>query len=275
VGILSSLGIQVDVRDRGGKAESLLDSTTGRRLQSAQDQTATDKSVRALLKNYKEKRPLVLLADDKYALFPYDLSVPGYTYVVLGIYWISHAWGKFAIKMFAISKGIPAEYQPAGESHHIVRWKFAFQWCEGQGIPWWMGPQELEKTPQLSHCTSEGIASLDCSTKAKESDFECKQCFKRSPFVYKQNGMCLNPTCTEFWISDGKEPQELAYREEFLKLLPHAFENLPRVKPTITLQPAGQLAAPNRCRGWYCARCGRLSSRYKWECWECVNCHVS
>lgn len=92
--IVSCSGIRVDVRDRGGKAESLLASTTGRRLQSAQDQTATDKSVRALLKNYKEKRLLVLLADDKYVQFPYDLSASGYTYVVLGIYWISHAWGK-------------------------------------------------------------------------------------------------------------------------------------------------------------------------------------
>ncbi|KAL4078381.1 hypothetical protein V8B97DRAFT_1865931 [Scleroderma yunnanense] len=245
----------------GGKSESLLDSSTGRRLQAAQDQTTSDKSVRALLKNYRDNRPLVLLADDKYVLFPYDLSASGYTYVVLGVYWISHAW---------------AEYQPASDGlTRIVRWKFAFQWCEGQDIPWWMGAQELEKMSRPSHCTSEGMASPERSTEARESGFECKQCLRTSPFVYKQNGMCLHPACTMFWITDGKDPQELEYCEEFLKLLPQAFHNLPRVKPTITSQSPGQLTTPyNRCQGWHCAKCGRLSSRYKWECWECANCQA-
>lgn len=62
--------------------------------QESSDQDAQDKSVRSLLNNYTERIPLVLLADDKYALFPFDLAVSGYTYVVLGFYRIIHAWGK-------------------------------------------------------------------------------------------------------------------------------------------------------------------------------------
>lgn len=78
----------------GGKAESFLDYRIGpARFQQAQDQEVTDKSVRALLKSYTDRRPLVLLVDDKYAQFPFDLGASGYTYVVLGFYWISHAWG--------------------------------------------------------------------------------------------------------------------------------------------------------------------------------------
>lgn len=78
----------------GGKSESILDYRVGpARFQQAQDQEATDKSVRALLRSYTDKRPLVLLADDKYAPFPFDLGASGCTYVVLGSYWISHAWG--------------------------------------------------------------------------------------------------------------------------------------------------------------------------------------
>ena len=78
----------------GGKSESILDYRIGpARFQQAQNQEVTDKSVRALLKSYMDKRPLVLLVDDKYALFPFDLSASGYTYIVLGFYWISHAWG--------------------------------------------------------------------------------------------------------------------------------------------------------------------------------------
>jgi hypothetical protein len=59
----------------------------------ADDQVATDKSVSALLNNYRCHRPLVLLVDDKYALFPYDLAGSDVTYAVLGLYQITHAWG--------------------------------------------------------------------------------------------------------------------------------------------------------------------------------------
>ena len=62
--------------------------------QMAEDQLAQDKSVRALLKNYTANRPLVLLADDRYKLFPYNLAAKGCTYVVLGFYCVTHAWGK-------------------------------------------------------------------------------------------------------------------------------------------------------------------------------------
>lgn len=63
--------------------------------QLAEDQLSQDKSVRALLMNYKDRRPLVLLVDDKYTSFPYDLSAKGVTYAVLGFFTITHAWGAF------------------------------------------------------------------------------------------------------------------------------------------------------------------------------------
>lgn len=61
--------------------------------QQASDQLSDDKSVRALLSNYRNRRPLVLLIDDKYALFPYDLASKGVTYAILGFYTIVCAWG--------------------------------------------------------------------------------------------------------------------------------------------------------------------------------------
>ena len=63
-------------------------------IQMAEDQLAQDKSVRALLRNHREKRPLVLLVDDRYKLFPFNLAATRCTYVVLGFYYITHAWGK-------------------------------------------------------------------------------------------------------------------------------------------------------------------------------------
>jgi hypothetical protein len=69
--------------------------------QQADDQLAEDKSVKALLTTYNSHRPLVLLVDDKYSLFPYDLSAKDVTYAVLGYFFIAHAWGE-RCRMFLV-----------------------------------------------------------------------------------------------------------------------------------------------------------------------------
>lgn len=77
----------------GGKAACLLQQK-GQILKRAEDdQLAQDKSVRALLRTYKECRPIVLVIDERYALFPFDLSSKGVSYAILGFYTIAHAWG--------------------------------------------------------------------------------------------------------------------------------------------------------------------------------------
>lgn len=66
------------------------------KVKHAEDQKAEDKSVRALLTNYRQQIPLVLLIDDRYALFPYNLGGKNITYAVLGVYNITHAWGAYS-----------------------------------------------------------------------------------------------------------------------------------------------------------------------------------
>ncbi|KAM5540196.1 hypothetical protein V8D89_006015, partial [Ganoderma adspersum] len=113
----------------GGKAESLHSTKGQATLLKASDQEEGDKSVRALLRTYKMGRPVALLIDDRYALFPYDFSSkPDCTYVVLGFYHIAHAW---------------AERQPADNNiGFVVRYKFAFEWCDKQPEPWWIKQNE-------------------------------------------------------------------------------------------------------------------------------------
>ena len=77
----------------GGKAESMAMQDGKLTVIPAQDQSESDRSVRALLHTYSEKRPIVLLLDDNYRLFPYDLKSQGIVYAVLGLYFIKHAWG--------------------------------------------------------------------------------------------------------------------------------------------------------------------------------------
>jgi hypothetical protein len=74
--------------------------------------------------------------DDKYALFPYDISSKDMTYAVLGLYTIAHAWGKsLGFPPLPTPNELiqPAEYQPASnDSGRVVRYKFAFRWCDKQ-----------------------------------------------------------------------------------------------------------------------------------------------
>ena len=119
----------------GGKAESLHKRKGQTVAQPATDQLAEDKSVRALLNNYRNQRPLVLLIDDKYVLFPYNLGAKDITYVVLGFYIIAHAWGTTSTSSFfsLVQRYSTAERQPANnETGYVVRYKFAFRWCDDQ-----------------------------------------------------------------------------------------------------------------------------------------------
>lgn len=124
----------IHLRYSGGKWESQHMTRGKVETHLADDQLAQDKSVRALIANYTNKRPLVLLIDDKYALFPFNLSASGITYAVLGFYFISDFWGESAkIGSITTLTSSTAEYQKASnERGRVVRYKFAFQWCSNQ-----------------------------------------------------------------------------------------------------------------------------------------------
>lgn len=169
--------------------------------QAADDQLAEDKSVRALLSTYREGRPLVLLMDDRYALFPYDLTGKGIYMAILGMYSLRLYSAKsfnssrhdriqdfivlhmpgvdfHSIRRYAEPNVTIAEFQPAPSNGRgrVVRYKFAFQWCEDQvsceflssrrldkpldqGQPWW-----FENAP-----TSNGMST--CIPLLQASDF--------------------------------------------------------------------------------------------------------
>jgi hypothetical protein len=43
----------------------------------------------------------------------------------------------YAARAIALTVLRSAELQRVDENRSVVRYKFAFQWCEGQGDPWW------------------------------------------------------------------------------------------------------------------------------------------
>jgi hypothetical protein len=110
----------------------------------ADHQTFNDASVNALVRNWKTKEPLVLIADDKYEHFPFDLTRgpdggTGYAYVVLGYYFVRHYWGQYspaASENMVLTASIAEKHTADNGEGYAVRFKFAFQYC-GEGDPWW------------------------------------------------------------------------------------------------------------------------------------------
>ncbi|TRM69524.1 hypothetical protein BD626DRAFT_563265 [Schizophyllum amplum] len=277
----------------GGKAESLTMQDGRMVVVPAQDQSEKDISVRALLNTYMERRPLVLLVDDNYRLFPYDLRPHGVVYAVLGLYFIKHAW---------------AERQPAGPSNPlgtVVRFKFAFQWCEGQEAPWWASPPSscdasiVEPVP--AHDTPSEQSAVDCvrrrskapkkkihafvditrSYRQSELSHRCPTCGEASALVYRSR-MCLFPHCSAFWLIDGVHavvPEALEINPDFLKLddpcvLPLGLRDVrppPPVNLDLLCTPSVTTTQPFT-QGWHCKQCGRLSCRTYWQKWDCPAC---
>ncbi|KAF9464938.1 hypothetical protein BDZ94DRAFT_1189835 [Collybia nuda] len=266
----------------GGGAESVHQRHGQIINEAAADQDAQDKSVRALLQNYKDARPLVLLIDDKYVLFPYDLGSRNVTYAVLGFYTIAHAW---------------AEYQPANNLEgRVVRYKFAFEWCQGQGEPWWLQKMEGESGNNLARPLQYHPRDLSflggkklpvkvaeqklfkfVQPKPEDLYLTCEKCREQTPRIYRQQWICLNRMCTRFWVTlNGTAPTPLLdYNTNFLHLscsfvLPTSLADIRPLSPTPSANDITTTHAFTR--GWHCRNCGRLSCRYKWEEWECSNC---
>ncbi|KAK0192736.1 hypothetical protein F5146DRAFT_927382 [Armillaria mellea] len=241
----------------GGKAESISHSKAHRHeKQTASDQNAEDFSVRALLNSFHNNTPVALLIDDKYVHFPFSLGARDITYAVLGFYKITHFW---------------SEFQPANNDQgRVVRYKFAFQWYESQGQPWWCSLRMLDTTFVASPNHSFGSVYKECSN-----------CGLMSPQVYEIGWICLQSECQRFWVIDASDtvlPEQLKYNLAFLELLPDLTLPVtlnifpppppPVLEGTITTT---QLFS----KGWHCTKCGRLSCRYKWQVWECAHCKNS
>ncbi|KAI0730325.1 hypothetical protein C8Q72DRAFT_776282 [Fomitopsis betulina] len=258
----------------GGKADSIHTEKGVHKAHEAADQLESDKSVRALLNTHNMQRPVALLVDDKYSLFPFNLAADGYTYVVLGFYRIAHAW---------------AEEQPAQNAvGSVVRYKFAFQWCEEQGTPWWLAPRSVPRGPCAEPETvavpeerttgtrihpTRDIFSLHVNEGAVK--MACLTCRNSSPMVYAESWMCLHRTCSMFWrTAQGRPPDRLTYAKSFLQPVPFLPEDLEDLRPSLPPKVAedGITTTSMFCKGWHCLQCGRLSSRYRWEHWHCKNC---
>ncbi|KAF5370626.1 hypothetical protein D9758_001831 [Tetrapyrgos nigripes] len=263
----------------GGKAESLSVIRGRPQVRFAEDQDAGDLSIRALLNNYSQQIPLVLLIDEKYQHFPYKFPESGTIgYAILGLYTITHVWQEFEEKT----------------TGRVVRFKFAFQWCEDQGPPWWWWKRTRRKTskpkPQPKNAPpflrSMPVKKKETKmSKIQPADWSltsssCAHCGKSSPQVFSIGWACLHSECPRFWtLSGGSElSSSLKYHKPFLRLKSTAplKGELRDIRPPIPVtNPSDKVTTIHAySRGLHCRKCGRLSCRSKWERWECANCHA-
>ncbi len=118
----------------GGKSKAANSQYSPDKTRISSDQGETDQGIRSLINCYKSRNRIVLLADDKYELFPYDLKQ--HTYVVLGFYRIVHYWGNVDVsqRRKKAHYSFAAEYEEVvNDKSRCVKYKFAFQWCNEQG----------------------------------------------------------------------------------------------------------------------------------------------
>ncbi|CAE6415976.1 unnamed protein product [Rhizoctonia solani] len=260
--------------------------------QLGDDQLESDKSVRALLTSYRMFRPIVILAEADYEhLQKFNLKqgyAEGASYYVLGHYAIVAAWAEHE------------EVMTQGFIH--TRWKFAFQYIEGnQSPPWWLqapGSSITAPKPPNRKCITQpsrerrkfgGIVSGNrkrVSEVTTESftgspSMDCNECRTLSPHVYTLGAICLNPDCSSFWKLNGLPvPQAgLTFNPNFLVLraLPGQLQKIPY--PIVPEYPDWQHRGNGESifnrhywAGACCHRCGRVSCRQKWRCWECLTC---
>uniref|UniRef100_A0A0W0F0A1 Alpha-ketoglutarate-dependent dioxygenase AlkB-like domain-containing protein n=1 Tax=Moniliophthora roreri TaxID=221103 RepID=A0A0W0F0A1_MONRR len=234
----------------GGKSENASSGKGQAKLVSAGDQSAGDKSVRALLQNYEKQIPLVLIIDSNYSQFPFDLRAKDISYAVLGLYTIVHTW---------------EELEMAG-GKAVVRFKFAFQWCNAQGEPWWLQGTKADHNHRVKRVFPPNDTPLPWVPTLKK---EAQK--RRVPVKVKEARLA------SFWKLNGQPPPDsLEYNSEFLQLLPSdqmAPTDIMDIQPKkpITHPHDGVTTLSSFLRGYHCEMCGRLSCRFKWQQWECAN----
>lgn len=183
-------------------------------------------------------------------------------------------------------------------NENVVRYKFAFQWCEEQGDPWWIPSQPVEPSMAGTSCLirnslfasvtgpyhlpepnlpDNGLMSIPDFAAPMTSNaippnmtWQCASCHTRSPQVYAEGWMCLRSSCRAFWHMNGEgHPNSLRYSESFLQLQQLPAQELPDMRPAHPTKSApddGVTTTYHFTRGWHCRECGRLSCRCGY-CW--------
>jgi len=106
----------------------------------------------------------------------------------------------------------------------------------------------------------------------------CSRCRMSSPVIYQGAPMCLQPRCPLFFRVNasgltvgGSPPSSLSYSAELLRLRPA--HHLPVSAASVVPKSPGKNSNTpySFAKGMHCRACGRLSTRFKWQHFQCSN----
>jgi hypothetical protein len=165
-----------------------------------------------------------------------------------------------------------AELQRVDENRSVVRYKFAFQWCEGQGDPWWLSNVPVVTQTQNSRvCDGEsGVPTMSSEERENSTQMTkhfCPRCRSSSPLVYQGTPICLQPSCTLFFRevqakSDSSCAKNVSYSTELLHLQPANHQPVSADSIIPPLHSTDTKTSRPFAKGMHCRVCGRLSTRY-------------
>ena len=184
---------------------------------------------------------------------PHIPSQPPHQYCVMDYFKPTHIW-----------------FEKSGDSRKIVRYRF--EKLNARKDSWWR-PKSLEDPLELG-CLPPPVVKT------------CDACSQESLQIYLNSWMCLQPTCTSFWLIplteglQGLQPYEpdeasLIYDPRFLKChtpWPNDTHSYPLTSNDALLSAH---AVPSEdtseafTRGVVCPSCGRCNSRISWLGWSC------
>ncbi|KAG8844727.1 hypothetical protein FRB91_002373 [Serendipita sp. 411] len=268
---------------------------------------STNRAVKSLLQARDDLVPVALIVGRDYRWWPLQMdfacSIAPDTiqdsddkarYAILGWYMVRDAWPE-------LEPGKPTG--PDGERTPLfIRWKFAFEWIEAQGTPWWI--QTLDKAVTTSGTCDPHPDPESRDTESNEQVSQeplpsitkqtCSRCETSSQRIYYQGWFCLNPDCSQFcMLLNGSLSTEitLAYSQDFISK-PHI--NGIEIKATKAINISDYLTPRGEKDTWplvpsyskdldsftkehwqgrCCNICGRLNAKISWESWECRSCN--
>lgn len=174
-----------------------------------------------------------------------------------------------------------------------VVWKFRFEWCEPQIIPWWSARSDPDRkpTPTLTWPYAKPLEPYQelrsdrpvCkpTESGDERDMDhCSACEMSSRRIYAAGPICLNEACRLFFRPGVPISAQLKTN------IPGPILALERIAPEslgLKLRPdipngegreGREFAGREWWRAWVCDICGMANERRKWEEWDCGACGV-
>ncbi|KAJ3173090.1 hypothetical protein HDU88_004549 [Geranomyces variabilis] len=212
-------------------------------------QQETHSAIRALNATMNAGVPFVVIMGAHYSLA--DFKIP-HRYCVLGYYVITDCWNE-------------KEYVEGGTGEFHVRWKYRFEWAEGNPVePWFR--------------TTENELEEEVTTEAADP-YTCAECLSESPAVYTAP-MCLKSGCPRFWkylCCDvwHDPPPNLELNKRFISPRPSARHDASK-SPLASVRPVLECAQATRhVPRALCCPCGRISQRMTLLEWKCPSCEKS